>query len=276
MPPPKLTKTDYFNRALHSRLHKAVAAALVILAFVAFTRHLWSLVLLMAAAEALFLLIAPSHPAFRSACDKAWAREFADRRAAVLEKIAGKLSPAAKARHDNILRLNERILDALRLLPCAEQQEELWTPRLKMLQEWSLRLLVAIDSARLTIHDSDVIQKEIVALEEQLRALPEGSPAADAKKQKIHLASERLKRSAQAKERRESAIIQFEAIEGILEEILSRGTSAINQDEFAGRLELIGAQVFALEESTNDISLPLAGPAADTTAIMDQSEKISV
>lgn len=248
------TKPDYFQEALYSRLHRAVLTVVIVLGGFFAWRHLWSLLLAALAAEALFLLIAPKHPAFRSACDAKAEAERARKRAALLSEIAGRLSPAAKLRYEGVTKLRDKILDTLRTQPQAAQLEQLWEPRLRMLREWALRLLVSIDASRLTARDQQSLEEDIRQAELEVEAAGADESARQVKESKLKLAKDKLERSVRVRQRREAAIVQLEAVEGVLEDLISQGLKAGEEDAFAGRLELIGAQVQALGDSLESMS----------------------
>lgn len=253
-PTTSMSQEGYFRQAVQSPVHKALATALSVLAVLVLLRHLWSLLLLLAAVEALYLLFVPNLPSFRQACDQRRADEMARRKAKILEDIAGRLSPAAKARYEGLGQLKGRILDAIRTQPGAEALESLWAPRLSMMQEWALRFLVAVDASRLTTRDGDSLKSEIDTLQARLDAMGEDDPARSPVLQRLQLANERVERSRLAVQRRESAVAQFEAIEGVFEDLLTQGLPGRDEDAFAGRLEVIGAQVQALGDTLSTMT----------------------
>ena len=265
------TKPDYFHEALYSSLHKGVLSAVIVSCGFFAWRHLWSLLVVALAAEVLFLLITPRSPTFRSACDAKAAAEHARKRAALLEDIARRLSPAAKLRYEGVTKLRDKILDTLRTQPQAAQLEQLWEPRLRMLREWALRLLVAIDAARLTARDQQSLEEGIRQAELELEAAGTDEAARQIKESKLKLAKDKLERAVRVRQRREAAIVQLEAVEGVLEDIVSQGLKSGEEDAFAGRLELIGSQVQALGDSLESLS-------KDETASyqLDSAKKLAV
>lgn len=253
MPSPKASP-DYFHEAITHPLHRTALGVLVIALALCLWRRLWILAVLAIAAEVLYLAIAPRLGAFRRLCDEKQAREHAKKRAAMLEQIASRLSSNAKARYEGVLRVRGKILDTLRAQQNPEVLESLWTPRLKMLTEWALRLLVSIDATRADTRDLRALESEAELIEREIGALSEGSATLAVKKQKLALTRSRLDRFAKLKDQREAAIVQLEIIEGLMDDLLAKGLSGHDEGAFASQLELLSGQVEALGDSLGNIA----------------------
>lgn len=253
MPPPK-DRPDYFHEALTHPLHKTALGLLAIALVACLWRRLWPLALLMIAAEGIYLAIAPRLPAFRRLCDDKRAREYERKRAAMLEQIASRLSTNAKARYDGVLRVRGKILDTLRTQPNPEVLEALWMPRLKLLAEWALRLLVSIDATRADSRDQRALEGEVELLEREIGALGEGSATLAVKRQKLAMTRDRLQRFAKLKDQREAAIVQLEIIEALMDDLLAKGLASHDEDAFASQLELLSGQVEALGDSLGNMA----------------------
>lgn len=247
-------KPDYFREALAHPLHQAALGLLALVLLACLWRRLWPLALLAIAAEGLYLAIAPRLPAFRRLCDERQAREYAKKRAAMLDQIAARLSANAKARYDGVCRVRGKVLDTLRAQPSPETLEALWAPRLKMLTEWALRLLVSIDATRADARDRRSLESEIELLEREIAALDEGSATLALKRQKLALTRGRLDRFAKVRDQREAAIVQLEIIEGLMEDLLAKGLSSHDEDAFATQLEQLSSQVEALGDSLGSMA----------------------
>lgn len=241
-------KPDYFKEAVRHPLHQALIAAGVI-ALVASLWHgaLWP-VLLFAALEAAYLVIAPRWPPFQRSCDQAAAKEATDRRKLDLERIASRLSPAAKSRLDGILRQRARALDTMKALSPGDPLGRLWEARLDSLSDAALRILVAVDSNRADDRQLRALQSDVQDLEAEIAGLSDGA-AKKAKLQRLELARRRLGGFSGLKDQREAAIAQLETLEDLLSELLAQGLTGRDSDTFAQRMDALSAQIQAAGES---------------------------
>ncbi len=253
MPPPT-TRPSYLKAAINHPMHRTLLGVLIVLLAICLWRRLWSLAFLLIAAEGLYLFLAPRLSPFQKACDDQNARVEAQKRAATLDQIASRLSTNAKARYDGVQRVCGKFLDTLRAQPSPEALEALWTPRLRTLSEWALRLLVSIDATRADSRDQRALEREIESLEREIAELAEGSATQAAKQQKLALTRSKLERFAKVKDQREAAIVQLEIIEGVLDDLLAKGLSGHDEAAFGAQLELLSGQVDALGDSLSGMA----------------------
>jgi hypothetical protein len=200
-------------------------------------------VLFFALAEGACLAMAP-----RRSCDRAAAQEANRQRRLELERIAPRLSPAAKSRLDGSLRQTTRIPDSMKTLSAGDSLGRLLEARLDALGDAALRILMAVDSNRADDRHLRALQVDVQELEAEIAGLAEGA-AKNAKRQRRELAQKRLGGFSGLRDQPEAAIAQFETIEGLLGDLLAQGLSGRDGAAFAERMDALSAQVQAAGES---------------------------
>ncbi|HEY3449144.1 MAG TPA: hypothetical protein VGK67_22495 [Myxococcales bacterium] len=241
-------KPSYLSVALGLNLHKAILLAGAVGTVFGLWRGTWAFFFLFLAVEAFYLLALPLLPGFRRWVDQTHASEAAHQKAVDLDRIAGKLSPNAKARLDGVTRTREKILDAVRTLNAPEAMEREWRAKLDELVNASLRILVAIDGTRVDDRDTRLLESEINDLKAELAKLPDG-PAQAAKAQRLEVLERRSGGKGKLAEQREAAVTQFETLEDLLKELQDQALAGRDSAAFGQRLAKLSAQIEAAGET---------------------------
>ncbi len=243
---------DYFKEAVRHTYHQVILVAGLMAMVAGLWHHAWWPFLLVAVVEVAYLLVMPASPQFRRTCDRAAAREASYQRKVDLERIATRLSTAAKSRYDGVLRQRSRILDAMKTLSSSDPLGSEWEARLDSLGNAALRILVSVDANRADDRQGRLLQADVEELEAQIAKLPEGPPRA-AKQQRLELARKRLSSQGALKDQREAAVAQLETIEDFLQDLLAKGLSGRDSAAFAARIDALTAQAEAAGESVAEL-----------------------
>jgi hypothetical protein len=251
---------DYFKEAVRNPYHQAILVAGVIAIVAGLWIHTWWPLLLVGIGEVAYLIVVPASPKFRRACDRAAAQEASTQRKVELERVASRLSTAAKSRYDGIQRQRSRILDSMKSLSSSDALGREWELRLDSLCDAALRILVSVDAIRADDRDGRLLQTDVQDLEAETAKLPEGAARA-AKLQRLELARKRLAGLGGLKDQREAAVAQLETVEDLLQDLLTKGLSGRDSAAFASRIDALTAQVEAAGESVAALDRAAEGEA---------------
>lgn len=236
---------SYTQEALSEPLHALTLPAALILAAYAVFSGRWAVLAVAAALELGYLLLYPLRPAFRRKCEAGWARDDAQARRDEVARIAQRLGENARARLRSLERHRDQILDQLAAWREGQSLQAAWQPRLEELVSNGLRLLLAIDAGAPNVRAAHADDGELARLRQELAASKPG-PARDAKAQRLELLEARAGRGPNLAEQREAAVVQFDTLEDLFEDLERAALEGRDAAAFGARL----AQVNALVEAT--------------------------
>lgn len=255
---------SYVKEALSEPMHAlCLPAALLLAAYAVFSARP-GLLAVAAAIEGSFLLVYPLLPVFRRKCQAAWARDDAQGRRDQLQRLSQGLGENARARLHSLERHRDAILNQLAAWPEGQSLQAAWSPRLEELIAAGLRILLAVDAAAPNPRAAGFDGGEIARLEQELAGAHPG-PARDAKAQRLELLKARAGRGPNLAEQREAAVVQFDTLEDLLEDLERAALEGRDAAAFGARLSQVNALVEAARQSVAALEAhqPAAGELAE-------------
>ncbi|MBI5543286.1 MAG: hypothetical protein HY901_05320 [Deltaproteobacteria bacterium] len=241
-------KPNYFREAVGLPAHKVLLLVGVVASLAGLWRgHGWPLLAFLVA-EAFYLFILPTLPAFRAWVGRNKAGEAAHQKAINLDRIASRLSPNAKARLDGVTRVRGKVLDSMHAMSAPDSMLRDWTVKLDELVNAALRILVAVDGTRVDDRDQRFLQSEIKDLEAEVAKANEG-PAKAAKQQRLDLLKKRAGGTGLLKEQREAAVTQLETLEDLLKDLQDQALAGRDAAAFGQRMASLQVQIQAAGET---------------------------